>query len=102
MGHAVRRLLTILCVLPSLALAQKIENIRAEAAADKILVTYDLVPGEADETYTISLYASHNNFRTPLARVRGDVGAGVKPGKGKRIEWDAKAEMGPFKGELTL
>lgn len=97
-----RRLITILCVLPSLSLAQKLENIKAEASGERILVSYDLVQGDASDSYTISLFASHNNFRSPLARVRGDVGAGIKTGRGKRIEWEAKAEMGSFKGELTF
>lgn len=94
--------LGFLLLIPIASFSQKIENIRAAAEADKIIVTYDLVQGESDESYTISLYGSHNNFRTALTRVRGDVGAGVRPGTGKRIEWDAKIEMGPFKGELTF
>jgi len=98
----VKVLLTIVCLFPLLSQGQKIENIHAEVAAEKVVVTYDLVGGEASDSYTVSLYASHNNFRSPLTRVRGDIGAGIEAGRGKRIEWEAKAEMGAFKGELTF
>lgn len=94
--------LGFLLLIPIASFSQKIENVRATAEAAKVIVTYDLIAGESDESYTISLYGSHNNFRSPLTRVRGDVGAGVRPGKGNRIEWDAKAEIGSFKGELTF
>jgi hypothetical protein len=94
--------LGFLLLIPVASFAQKIENIRAEAEADKIVVTYDLVQGQSGDAYNVFLYSSFNNFRTPLAKVSGDVGQGVREGKGKRIVWEARTEIGNFKGQLTF
>jgi hypothetical protein len=34
--------------------------------------------------------------------VMGDVGKSIKPGSGKKIEWNAKDELGTYKGEITF
>lgn len=94
--------LGFLLLIPVASFCQKIENIRAEAEADKIVVTYDLVQGQSGDTYNVFLYCSFNNFRTPLAKVSGDVGQSVREGKGKRIVWEARTEIGNFKGQLTF
>lgn len=94
--------LGFLLLIPVASFAQKIENIRAEAEADKIIVTYDLVQGQSGDAYSVFLYSSFNNFRSPLTKVSGDVGQGVREGKGKRIVWEARTEIGNFKGQLTF
>lgn len=97
-----RNLVFFLFLVPLLSFSQKIENTKAEASGEKIIITYDLTQGEPGDTYTISLFASHNNFSKPLSKVFGDVGQGVQEGKGKRIEWESKAEVGNYKGALTF
>ena len=69
---------------------------------EKIVITYDISADFAGDKFDISLYASSNNFSSPLQQVRGDVGKGQADGKSKRIEWDAKNELGNFKGELSF
>ena len=93
--------LGFLC-FPLLALSQKLENLKAVAQGDKIIVTYDISQSNAGDKFDIALYASHNNFSSPLQRVNGDVGRGQTPGKDKRIEVDAKNEIANYKGELSF
>ena len=75
---------------------------KVELAGEKIIVHYDLEDSNPNNEYQISLYSSQNNFATALAKVSGDVGAEVKAGYGKKITWNAKEELGPFKGKLSL
>ena len=97
------RKLVFLLLLNSLAaFSQKIENTKAEAVGEKIVITYDLTRGEPGDNYTVSIFASHNNFTTALSKVNGDVGAHVREGTGKRIEWESKLELGKYKGPLTF
>ena len=91
----------VLTAISSLAAGQKIVNLRAEAQGDKIVVTYDLM-GIPDDRYDVDLFSSHNNFAAPLRQVKGDVGKNLQGGTAKRIEWDAKSELGDFKGQLTF
>lgn len=91
----------ILC-FPFVALTQKFENLRAEPNGDKIIITYDITQGYSGDKYTISLYSAHDNFSSALARVTGDVGNGVTDGKGRQIVWDAKSELGNYKGQLSF
>jgi len=97
-----KKFLFLLYLAPFAVLSQKIENSKAEAAGDKIIITYDLVAGEPGDNYTVTLFASHNNFASPLTRVIGDVGQNIRGGKGKHIEWEAKTELGKYKGPVTF
>jgi len=82
--------------------AQTIENIKAVAQGTKIIVTFDIKdPKPGQNFYNIQLYSSHDNFASPLTFIKGDVGNEVRPGAGKRIEWEA-GEIGNFKGDLTF
>ena len=91
----------VLIAISNFTTAQKIVNLRAEAQGDKIVVTYDLI-GIPDDRYDVDLFSSHNNFAAPLRQVKGDVGKNLQGGAAKRIEWDAKLELGDFKGQLTF
>jgi hypothetical protein len=97
-----QRVACILLLIPLFVAAQKVENTKAEASGDKIIITYDLTVGEPGDRFTVSLFASHNNFSAPVTRVVGDVGQGISEGRGKRIEWDSKSELGKYKGSLTF
>jgi len=92
----------LLLMAPLAVLAQKVENIKAAVEGEKIIITYDIIEALTGDRYDVQIYASHNNFSAPLQRVRGDVGNKLLPGTTKRIEWDAKAELRNFKGELTF
>ncbi|WP_148230031.1 hypothetical protein [Marivirga tractuosa] len=88
-------------LLAQSAHAQSVKNVEAKVLDDIIVVTYDL-NGNLEEEFTVNLYSSKDNFETPLTLVTGDVGLNVKPGKGKRIEWLSKSELGEFKGNLIF
>jgi hypothetical protein len=83
--------------------AQRLENIRAEAlnGGEKVIITYDLNGGSANQKFKVSVYSSHNNYSTPLSLVSGDI-TDVTPGPGKRIEWNAKSEMVEYSGDVTF
>lgn len=82
--------------------AQKIAVKKIELAGEKIIVHYDLDDGNPNNEYQISLYSSRNAFNAPLAKVSGDVGPEVKLGLNKKIIWNVKDELGPYKGKLSL
>ena len=84
------------------AFSQKLENLKAIAQGDRIVITYDINGTLAGDKCDVQIYSSHNNFSTQLKRVSGDVGNGLAPGNGKRIEWEAKAELGNYKGDLSF
>jgi len=85
------------CMIVSVFLAmhsqgQTIENLNAIFTDGNATITYDLVGFKAKELYLIDLYASYNDFYSPLKLVRGDVGKNITEGKGKKIEWKASEE----------
>lgn len=92
----------MLCICASFSNAQKIAVKKIEMAGEKIIVHYDLDDGNPNNEYQISLYSSRNAFNAPLAKVSGDVGSDVKIGLNKKIIWNVKEELGPYKGKLSL
>lgn len=97
-----KKLLCLAFLAPLAAFSQKLENLKAIPQGEKIVITYDISSDFPGDKYDITLYASSNNFSSPLQRVTGDVGGGQAEGKGKRIEWDAKNELGNYKGDLSF
>jgi hypothetical protein len=76
---------------------------RLEVAGDKINLYYDLIDSVSSRTYTIALYSSHDNFVLPVQKVSGDLGLEVKPGRNKKIVWNAKEELGAaFNGKVGM
>lgn len=92
----------LLFLLPNYIFSQKIENLKTEALGDNIVITYDIQGGDPGDFFNITIYSSHNNFNSPITKVSGDVGVNLKEGKGKRIQWEAKSELGNYKGSLTI
>ena len=88
--------------LPLAGVCQKIENLEAATAGDKIIVTYDIMDGVTGDTYDVLLYASYNNYQSPVHLVSGDVGKALTEGRKKKIEWDAKTELGNYTGDLSF
>jgi hypothetical protein len=99
----VRILLITLCLFAFLTShAQKVENVRATASGDQILITYDLSGTSTDQRFKVRLFSSHNNYSTPVVQVTGDLGDNVAAGKNKQIAWTAKTELTGFKGNLEF
>lgn len=83
--------------------AQEFSIRQLEMRGDQLAVHYDLIDTVKDHTYTIYVYSSKDNFLNPLEKVTGDAGLEVKPGKNRRIIWNAKEELGStFAGEVEL
>lgn len=83
--------------------AQKIDNITAEFDGERIIITYDLVPGKANDKFNVTLKSSYDNYQKPLKFLMGDAGSNVLPGNRNRIIWDVKNELPPdYNGNVTL
>ena len=85
-----------------LAFGQELDSVSMEFEGGKVVVHYDFLDGEVDELYELYLFGSHDNFSEPLQFTTGDVGKNIKIGSGKKIYWDAKRELGNFKGDFSL
>lgn len=81
--------------------AQQIENLAFRQDGGNIIITYDLI-GNAENIYLITVFSSHDNFSTPIESVMGDVGVEISPGTGKTITWDARQELGKYKGNIQF
>lgn len=98
-----KRLLLFLFLLGSSASYAQLATIKKiELTGEKIIVYYDLEDSNPNNEYQINLYISKDNFGTPVSKVKGDVGAEIKPGTGKRIEWNIFEEFSSYKGDLEL
>lgn len=84
------------------AFSQVVTVQKVELAGDKVIVHYDLEDNNPNNEYQLNLFASRDNFSTPLTKVTGDVGSEVKPGTGRKMEWDIVKEYGNYKGLLSL
>jgi hypothetical protein len=82
--------------------AQNIAIKRVELAGEKIIVHYDLDDSNPNNEYQLNLYASKDNYTVPMTKVKGDVGNEIKPGTGKKIEWNINTEFGDYDGDLAL
>jgi hypothetical protein len=94
----------LLCLFFSVELrAQQIENVKASSTDEKVIIIYEITGAKEGQKFKIRLYGSHDNYTTPLSFVSGDVGQGneLSPGS-KRVEWDPKAELKAFDGEITF
>ena len=75
---------------------------KIELAGQNIIVHYDLDDSNPNNEFQINLYASKDKFSAPLVKVKGDVGPDVKPGIGKKIEWNINEEFAGYKGKISL
>ena len=96
-----KTILFFLTLLASTAFAQSVLVNRVELRGDKIIVHYQLDDSNPNNEYQIGLYASRDNYSTPLLKVTGDVGTEIKPGA-KQIEWNLREEFGNYKGRISL
>lgn len=91
-----------LILLASLSFGQTVQIKRIELNEQKVIITYDLEDDNPNNEYLMQLFSSKDNYGTPLARVSGDVGAEIKPGGGKKIEWNLIDEFGGYTGDIEL
>jgi len=84
------------------AAGQSISISRIDMQKDKLIIFFKLEDANPNHLYQVSLYASKDNFASPLTKVIGDVGTEVKPGDNKKIEWDMVKELGSYNGDLEL
>lgn len=83
-------------------MAQTVVVNQIELTGDKVIVHYELEDSNPNNEYQLQLYASKDNFSSPLLKVKGDIGDEIKPGKDKKIEWNVREEFGGYKGRLSL
>jgi hypothetical protein len=88
--------------LISLAYSQTVAIRKIELAGENIIVFYDLDDSNPNNEFQINLYASKDKYSAPLTKVKGDVGPDVKPGIGRRIEWNINQEYQGYKGKISL
>ena len=81
--------------------SQNVQNFSYKIVSTKVEVSYDLV-GEVNDVFNIALFSSIDDFQRPLQQVSGDVGENIQSGTGKFIIWDARQELGDFKGNISL
>lgn len=81
---------------------QELDSVNITLENDMVVVRYDFLQGEPDQVYELYLYSSHDNFQKPLQLTTGDVGKGIHIGTGKIVYWNAKQELGNFKGDISL
>lgn len=94
--------LVLILLLGTTAFAQKVAVKKVELAGERIIVYYDLEDSNPNNDYQIFLYSSQNNFTTALSHVSGDIGNEVRPGANRKIIWNIREELGPYKGKLSL
>jgi len=82
--------------------SQQIENLKPRVVNNNIEVTFDLIDDADGKTYDLQLFSSFDNYTNALSMVRGDIGNEVVPGRGKKVMWEAKREIGDFKGDIYL
>lgn len=95
-------LTSLLALYISVGFAQRITDVRAQATGNLITISYDLAGTILGQLYEVAIYSSHDGMSKPLQHVRGDIGASLTPGRGKRIEWGVKKELGDFDGDITF
>lgn len=97
-----KKLIVVFLLAGTVTYAQRASIKKVELAGEKIIVYYDLEDSNPGNEYQINLYASQSNFATALTKVKGDVGNEIKAGSNKKIEWNIREELGPYKGKLAL
>lgn len=98
-------LLLACIVLPRQTYSQSLTNVRLSETDKHLVVTYDLVEKvDLGTTYTLAVYASHDQFSKPLPSsvLTGQVGRLSKPGKDLQLQIDKAKAFEGFKGELQV
>jgi peptidyl-prolyl cis-trans isomerase C len=97
-------LLLLVSVFPALAAAAEVKNLKVGQEGDSAVATYDLVAtaGEREAEVSVAIIIDGQRRTADRLRLSGDFGKNVKVGTGKRIVWEATADLpSNFDGELN-
>lgn len=92
-------------VVPLISLqlyAQSVKNVQATVSNNDVIISYDLTTPTKGQKFDIIIKSSKDGFSSPLTKVSGDVGSDQVAGIGKKIIWEAKKELGIYKGILSF
>src|SRR5689334_9416588 len=96
------KLVLVLMLLGSFARAQEFKINTVEVTMEGIAIHYDLVDTVKNRFYTVHVFSSKDDFLNPLAKVKGDAGLEVRPGRGKKILWDPKEFGATYRGSVEF
>lgn len=82
--------------------AQSIKNVQASLSGTNVIISYDLLGSDKGQKFDIAIKSSSDNFLNTLKEVTGDVGSNQSDGSGKKITWNARKELGQFKGDISF
>lgn len=82
--------------------AQSIEDVKATASGSNVIISYNLITSEQGQKFDVEIKSSHDEFAGKLLEVSGAVGSNQTAGRGKKITWDARKEIGAFIGDISF
>ncbi|MEQ9415835.1 MAG: hypothetical protein RIF39_18500 [Cyclobacteriaceae bacterium] len=97
-----RTILLFLVVSPFYCFPQNVEIKDVELAGEDIIVHYDLQDSNPTNEYSLELYASKDNFSSPLRQVKGDIGEEIIPGVDRKVTWRVRDEFGGYSGKISF
>jgi hypothetical protein len=86
------------------SISPEIKNLKVGQSGDKAVATYDLlgINGEKQADVIVAIIIDGDRRTAETLKLTGDFGKGVKVGPGKKIVWNAMADLPPdFDGELS-
>src|SRR6267142_4555464 len=96
-------LFAVLMLMVDTLAAQEFKINKVEMTPETIILHYDLIDSTENRAYIVNVFSSRDQFVNPLQKLRGDFGIEVRPGLNKRIEWNAKEELGAnYEGGFEL
>jgi formylglycine-generating enzyme required for sulfatase activity len=96
-------LVIILIVLPFIAGAAEVKNLKLRHVGDKAVAMYDLISssGEEEAEVTVAIIVNGERKTSDKLSITGDFGKNVRVGPGKKIVWDAAKDLPhDFAGQL--
>jgi len=81
---------------------QSITNVKATLDGNNVIISYDLKAAVKGQKFDVIIKSSKDGFVNALSKVTGDLGSGQIAGTGKKIIWEAKEELGVYKGVVSF
>jgi len=82
--------------------AQSIKNVQASLSGSNVIISYDLIASDEGQKFEVFIKSSQDGFSNLLKEVTGDVGSNQSAGIGKKVTWNARKELGSFKGDISF
>lgn len=93
----------LLMILPLTGIGQQLLVTRVELNGGEVIFYYNLADTVPGRTFTVNLYASRDNYVSPLTALTGDQGIEVRAGNDKKVSWNALQELGSaFDGKISV